>query len=248
MFLRMRIALAFLTILPIRLPEKLSGEELAGSAAFFPLAGWVIGALLAGAAWLTSWLMVPPFPAAVVVVSLEAWFTRGLHLDGLADLIDALGGGDTPAKRLAIMKDSAVGAFGVVGLVCLLLLKTGCIAALLGGKPGGEEYLMLAAVPAVSRWAMAVLAFRARYPRETGTGHPFVGKITFANLAVGALLGMPVFFLGTTAGFLVLAGLLPTLWLRRKASQALGGVTGDVLGAACESGEAAAWLAALLLI
>lgn len=248
MFLRMGIALAFLTILPIRLPEKLGEKDLAGSAAFFPLAGWAIGALLAGAAWLASWLAVPALPAAVVLVSLEAWFTRGLHLDGLADLLDALGGGNTPEKRLAIMKDSATGAFGVVGLVCLLLLKATCIAALLGRESGWEKYLLLAAVPAVCRWAMAVLAFRAHYPRKTGTGHPFVGKINFPGIVVGALFCLPVFALKFAGLFLVPAILLPALWLRRKAGQALGGVTGDVLGASCELGEAVGWLAALFLM
>ena len=236
MLLRIRIALAFLTILPLRLPGRLTEPDLAGSMAFFPLAGWVIGGLLAGAAWVFSLLAVPALPAAVAVVALQAWFTRALHLDGLADLIDALGGGNTPERRLAIMKDSAIGAFGVVGLICLLLLKASCIFLLLDRQMAWEHYLMLAGVPALSRWAMTALAYKMKYPRQTGTGHPFVGKVAFGSLMIGAFTCLPVFLLQGAGAGMIAASLAPSLWLRNKAEKALGGITGDVLGAACELG------------
>jgi len=247
MLLAARIAIAFLTILPVRLPAELPTDGLRRSAAFFPLAGWLIGGFLAGGAWLVVWANLPPLVSAVLLVGLGAWLTRGLHLDGLADLLDGLGGGQTPERRLAIMKDSAIGAFGVIGLVLLLAMKTACLAALVvnGGNP---LFFALFAGPMAARWAMATLACGTQYPREIGTGHAFVGKVGLRELALGGLLLAPLIWWNWSAGLIILgAAMLPALWLRFKASRALGGITGDVLGASCELGEVCGWLAAVLL-
>jgi len=247
MLLAARIAIAFLTILPVRLPAELPADGLRRSAGFFPLAGWLIGGVLAGCAWLFLWGNLPPLVSAVLLVGLGAWLTRGLHLDGLADLLDGLGGGQTPERRLAIMKDSAIGAFGVIGLVLLLVLKVACLASLFANN---EESLFFALFGAsvAARWAMATLACGVQYPREIGTGHAFVGKVGFEELALGALLLAPLIWWDWSAGLIILgAAMLPALWLRFKASKALGGVTGDVLGASCELGEACGWLAAVVL-
>jgi adenosylcobinamide-GDP ribazoletransferase len=247
MLLAARIAIAFLTILPVRLPAELPAEGLRRSAAFFPLAGWLIGGFLAGCAWLFVWAGLPPLVSAVLLVGLGAWLTRGLHLDGLADLLDGLGGGQTPERRLAIMKDSAIGAFGVIGLVVLLVLKVACLASLVAN--GGEAFFFaLVAAPVTARWAMATLACGVQYPRASGTGHAFVGKVGLRELALGALLLTPLVWWNWSAGLIILgAAMLPAFWLRFKASKALGGVTGDVLGASCELGEVCGWLAAVLL-
>lgn len=248
MFLSIRTAIAFLTILPVPLPADLSSERLGKSAAFFPLAGWVIGAMLAGAIWLAGIVNLPVLVTAVLLVGLSAWFTRGLHLDGWADLLDGLGGGFEPERRLAIMKDSATGAFGVIGLVVLLGLKMACLAALLERAAGTDLLLVVAAVPVVARWAMIMLCYKSSYPRLSGTGHCFVGQISLWDLAVGGLFVLPLLVWSWPIGIgMILAAQLPALWLRFKATKALGGVTGDVLGASCELGEAFALLAALIL-
>jgi len=243
MLLAARIAIAFLTILPIRLPAELPADGLRRSAAFFPLAGWLIGGVLAGAAWLCLWANLPPLVSAVLLVAGSAWLTRGLHLDGLADLLDGLGGGQTPERRLAIMKDSATGAFGVIGLVLLLGLKVACLVSLFANN-GDSLFFALFAAPVAARWAMATLACGVHYPREVGTGHAFVGKVGPGELAVGGLLLAPLVWWHWTAALIILgATALPACWLRFKATKALGGVTGDVLGASCELGEACGWLA-----
>lgn len=247
MLLAARIAIAFLTILPVRLPAELPANGLKRSAAFFPLAGWLIGGFLAGGAWLCAWAGLPPLVSAVLLVTCGAWLTRGLHLDGLADLLDGLGGGQTPERRLAIMKDSSTGAFGVIGLVLLLVLKVACLAALVAN---GREPLFFAllAAPVAARWAMTTLACGVQYPRASGTGHAFVGKIGPKELALGGLLLTPLIWWNWSGGLIILgAAMLPAFWLRFKASKALGGVTGDVLGASCELGEVCGWLAAVVL-
>lgn len=247
MLLAAKIAIAFLTILPVRLPAELPADGLRRSAAFFPLAGWLIGGFLAGGAWICAWASLPPKVSAVLLVALGAWLTKGLHLDGLADLLDGLGGGQDPERRLAIMKDSAIGAFGVIGLVLLLVLKVACLASLLAN---GEEPLFFAlfAAPVAARWAMATLACGVQYPRASGTGHAFVGKVGLGELALGSLLLAPLIWWNWSAVLIILgAAVFAAFWLRFKASKALGGITGDVLGATCELGEACGWLAAVLL-
>lgn len=245
--LAVRIAIAFLTILPVRLPAELPANGFRRSAAFFPLAGWLLGGLLAGVAWLCSLVSLPSLVSAVLLVALAAWLTKGLHLDGLADLLDGLGGGWDQARRLAIMKDSAIGTFGVLGLVILLALKVACLASLLvnGGEP---LFFALFAGPVAARWSMATLACGVQYPRVSGTGHAFVGKVGLSELGLGSVLLMPlIWWHWSMALIIICAVLLPALWLRFKATKALGGVTGDVLGASCELGEACGWLAAVML-
>ena len=245
MLLVAKIAIAFLTILPVRLPAELPVDGLKRSAGFFPLAGWLIGGFLAGCAWICVQAGLPPMVSAVLLVTLGAWLTRGLHLDGLADLLDGLGGGQTPERRLAIMKDSATGAFGVIGLVLLLGLKVACLAALVATE-GEPVFFALFAVPVAARWAMTTLACGTQYPREIGTGHAFVGKVGLREIAVGSLLLAPLIWWNWSAGLIILgAAMLPAFWLRFKANKALGGVTGDVLGASCELGEVCGWLAAV---
>jgi adenosylcobinamide-GDP ribazoletransferase len=247
MLLTAKIAIAFLTILPVRLPAELPADGLKRSAGFFPLAGWLIGGVLAGYAWIFVWAGLPPLVSAVLLVACGAWLTRGLHLDGLADLLDGLGGGQTPERRLAIMKDSATGAFGVIGLVLLLVLKAACLAALVATE-GEPLFFALFAVPVAARWAMVTLACGVQYPRASGTGHAFVGKVGLGELAMGGLLLAPLVWWNWSADLIILgAAMLPAFWLRFKASEALGGVTGDVLGASCELGEACGWLAAVVL-
>lgn len=255
----LRVALAFLTRLPVRLPADLPPARLAASSAFFPLAGWLLAGGQVVLAWALLGLGATPLLAAVAVVAFGAWATRALHLDGLADLCDGLGGSFEPERRLAIMKDSATGAFGVVGLALLLLFKVAALAAICAhalltaicGWPAlaRAPFAGLLAAPMAARWAMAALAYRANYPRAAGTGHAFVGRVRGSHLFLGALFLLPLLFLAPLpAGAAILAAQLPALWLRGKCNRALGGITGDVLGAACELGEAAGWLAVALVM
>lgn len=240
----LRLALSFLTILPCG-PAEVDRHDLERSVLFFPAAGLVIGALLALVAWFGMLLGLGGLALAVVLTGCSAWLSRGLHLDGVADLCDGLGGSFEAGRRLEIMKDSHIGAFGVVGLVLVVLLKVAGLEQLLAGP---EDILAMAMVPAAARFAMLVTAFRASYPRQAGTGHFVVGRVPVAYLLGAACFLAPLALLGLAGLGLLVACLLPSLWLRLKAHKALGGVTGDVLGAAIEWSEATGWLAAALLV
>ncbi|RJX31149.1 MAG: adenosylcobinamide-GDP ribazoletransferase [Desulfurivibrio sp.] len=251
------VAISFLTVIPLKV-SGVTREDVVRSGAFFPLAGWLIGLAMAGCGWLLLAAGLAPFACAVLLVAFEAWLTRGLHLDGVADLFDGLGGSFEPEKRLAIMKDSATGAFGVVGIVLVLLLKTAGLAALLTQVQTWQDVstvvllLCLAFVPAAARWAMLTLAWKSRYPRQSGTGQLFVGQLTAQEILVGLLFLLPVLAGGAHARTLLgiaavwYMTMLPSFWLRYRAHELLGGVTGDVLGASCEFGEALGWLAVTL--
>ena len=111
---------------------------LARSMFWFPWVGALLGLIYWGAwAGLTKIL---PFPAAAgVLLALTVWVTGGLHLDGLADTADGLGGGHTPADALRIMKDSRVGTFGVISLILALVLKFSLFLSY-PPKPAGQQF------------------------------------------------------------------------------------------------------------
>ncbi|MEW6595461.1 MAG: adenosylcobinamide-GDP ribazoletransferase [Thermodesulfobacteriota bacterium] len=239
-----RVAISFLTILPIPAPAGMESRDLTRSAAFFPLVGWILGGLLLLVAQGLIAMFGSGLTTALLLVAVLAWLTRGLHLDGLADLLDGLGGGSEPARRLAIMKDSGIGAFGVIGLILLLGLKASAVADLLPELFADNKMLLI--MPLVAgRWAMVLLAWRGCYPREQGTGHAFVGQVGLAEVVVSSLFVVPLCLLGPAAILVLVASLLPAFFLYFKATRALGGITGDVLGASCELGETLGWLALL---
>jgi cobalamin synthase len=106
---------------------------------------------------------------AVLVVALSAWVTRGLHLDGLADFADGLGGGSTREEALRIMRDPAVGAFGVIALVLVLVVKIAAVDAL----PSAEALVL---APALARWTAVPMGVFLPYAREgQGLGAALTG-------------------------------------------------------------------------
>ena len=227
------IAIGFLTTLPVP-SHDLAPDARRRAAPWFPLVGLGIGALLAGVAWAASWLF-PPAVTAVLVVALWAALTGALHLDGLADCGDGLLPPVSRERRLEIMRDPRVGAFGVTVLVLVLLLKAAALASLAVTWPA----LLLA--PLWARWLLLVAARRPS-ARPGGMGASLGPVLDARRLALAALL--PIVLTGgvgvwhwpviAATGTALLAS-LGVLWL---AQRRLGGVTGDVFGAVVEVSEA----------
>lgn len=227
------VAVQFLTRLPTGV-AAVTGEDLGRSIPFFPLAGALLGAALAGAAAAISGRIAPALGAALLL-ALHAFLTGGLHLDGLADLFDGLSGGaGDRARTLAIMRDSRIGAHGAAALVVALLLKAAALATLLERR----ELFALLAFPAVARFAVVPLVVWLPYARPEGMGKPFHGggrgwHVPFAAvLAAAAAAGMR-----THAIVPVLAALLAAGAAARAMHRRLGGLTGDVYGACIELAE-----------
>jgi adenosylcobinamide-GDP ribazoletransferase len=110
------------------------------------------------------------------------------------------------------------------------------------------SFLLLAAGPVIGRLAMVALAYRSSYPRLAGTGQAFVGKVSALDFVLAGLFVLPVFAGGWPGLAAIALALVSAGWLRNKANAKLGGITGDVLGAACEMAEACAWLAMVICL
>ena len=158
--------MTFLTIIPASRDLDRGPTDLSNSRAFFPAIGLLLGLLLVGVEEGSSRLFSEQLTAAFLVATLVI-ATRALHLDGLMDVCDGVFGGFTRERRLEIMRDSNVGAFGVAGGVTVLLLKYGALVALLSLPEPGKEWGLLL-FPALSRWAMVVLLGAFPYVRTQG--------------------------------------------------------------------------------
>lgn len=224
------VALGFLTALP--LPRAAARpDQLARSLAWFPLVGAVVGAgLLALDAGLALALPVGVRSALVVIATVA--ITRGLHLDGLMDTCDGLFGGFTPERRLAIMRDSRVGAFGVLGGASDLLLRF----AALGALTDGWRVAGLLLPPVIGRWAMVWATVAYPYARAEGLGAAFKAGASWrvaalATLGAAAICGMVWWPWGLVA---LPLGWLATVLVARFLLRRLPGLTGDCYGAVNE--------------
>jgi adenosylcobinamide-GDP ribazoletransferase len=212
----------------------LRDADLGRSVAFFPVVGLVLGLALTGLAAALAGALAPAL-IAVLLAALLAGLTGGLHLDGFADVFDALGGGrGDRARTLEIMRDSRIGAQGAAALALLLIAKVAALAQIAERR----DLVTLLAFPTVGRWLAALLIVLFPYARAEGLGRAFSGEAgrVQAGIASGiavvvvAVLGPSLILpaLGTAAVVLGFA-----VWLHRR----LGGLTGDVYGAAIELGE-----------
>ena len=219
-------ALQFLTIFPVRL--KVSTQALRRSIAYFPLVGLLIGGILYG----LDRLCMLAFPISLVnillIIALVA-MTRALHLDGFIDTCDGLAGGHSPEERLAIMRDSRVGGFGVVGGCLLILLQYVALTVV----PTEHRMAALLLMPTIARWTMVCAIFAYPYAREQGMGKIFQEGGNWPWLAIATAITLAsclgLMWLNGLAvmAAAMLVALLMAYWLSRK----LGGLTGDTYGA-----------------
>ncbi|WP_084741779.1 adenosylcobinamide-GDP ribazoletransferase [Cryptosporangium aurantiacum] len=224
-------------------------ETASGAMRLAPLVGAAVG-LAAGAVLLIALVVgIPSLVAGVLGVGTLALLTRGLHLDGLADTADGLGCYGDPSRALAVMKSSDVGAFGVVTLLLVGVAQVACLTAVTEQR-AVLPILLLPAVGAATGRAAITWACRAGVAsaRPTGLGalvagtlSPVAVGVTTLVVVIGAALatalGGPTVLRGPLA---VAAGLVVAWALVRHCVRRFGGITGDVLGAACEVATTAA--------
>jgi adenosylcobinamide-GDP ribazoletransferase len=204
-----------------------------------PAIGAALGLVLAAVGLAVIAIGGPTLLAAVLTVAAAAALTRGLHLDGLADTVDALGSHRDAEAALAIMRKPDVGPFGVVALVLTLLTQVAAVSVALS-RGGFAALTMITAAVAGGRAAIA-LACRRGVPAArpdglgalvAGTVHPAVA--VGGGLAVAAI-ALPAAPHRAWQGPLAVAlGLVSSVLTMRHLQRRLGGVTGDVLGALCE--------------
>ena len=235
-------AVAFLTRVPVGRWVDLDAADVARGGALFPLVGAGIGVVVGGVAQSTSGALTAPL-AAVLGIAAGTVLTGVLHLDALADTADALAA-TTRERALEIMRDHAVGAYGAVALVLDLGLKATALAALVERH---DAVRAAVASAAAGRAVPVVLSVALPYARPSaglgrvlgGTGPVRAGIAVGIAVAVCILLHAAL-LLAIAGGVALLAGIAARRWL--------GGVTGDVLGAAAEIAETGALLAAVALL
>lgn len=207
-----------------------------------PLAGAVIGAVGAGALIVAAILHLPPLVAATCALGALALTTGALHEDGLADLADGFGGGSTREQKLAIMRDSRLGAFGALALCVASLLRVSALAATLQRGVWLAIFAIVAA-SALSRAAGLIPLVTLLPARSDGAGAsaptPSPSALRRALYIGGAIACLPLLGGATLAQTVVaqLAALGGALGVSKLAERQIGGYTGDVLGAAQQAAE-----------
>jgi adenosylcobinamide-GDP ribazoletransferase len=234
------IAFAFLTRLPIA-RGPVDDRSLGRSVAWFPAVGAALGATQLVAAHFLDGAVAPGL-LAVALVALHAALTGGLHLDGIADVFDALGGGRGQRDRmLAILRDSRIGAHGALALILVLAGKLVATADLLARGVLWPLY----AAPIAARWAVVPLVIAFPYARPEGLGRSFHDHARAVHLAGATVLtALLLLCIGPRALAAFACAAAIALALAVCLQRHLGGLTGDVYGAAIESAELAFLVAA----
>ncbi|HWG80136.1 MAG TPA: adenosylcobinamide-GDP ribazoletransferase [Stellaceae bacterium] len=239
----LRFAAGFLTCLPVAAPAASPAGALAEASWAFPVIGTAIGLIGAAAYALAAALGLPPLASALLTLAATAAATGALHEDGLADSADGLLGGGNRVTRLAIMRDSRSGPYGVLALIVGVGLRAAALAAL--GDPVRVAAALVAA-HAAARGGLP-LVLRALDPaRDDGLG-ALAGRpepaTAWTAAAIGAAIALVALRLGAGLSALIVAGgaMALTAGLARRR---IGGYTGDVLGAVEQAGETVMLLAA----
>ena len=234
-------ALSFFTSLPIP-SHVVADAKLERMAVWTPWAGLVVGVFLVATHYLTTWLFHPILSAALV---LFVWITitGGLHLDGMGDCGDAFLAAVDNERRLEILRDTHLGAFGVISIVCAIIIKFGAIV----GQPPISWNLIyrddvpfpfaLLFAPVAARW-LVLWAARTPLSRSTGMGMMYARGIQIRQIMLAGILPLILFGINglTSLAAIIIAG--GAVWIiTRIARMQLGGVNGDVLGASIEISE-----------
>ena len=230
-------AFQFLTSIPLPGRREASPEELGRATTYFPVVGLIIGLILAGLNWLLSLILPSAVVNALLIVVLVI-ITGALHLDGFVDTCDGIAGHKAVEDRWRVMHDSRAGAFGIVGVVLLLLVKYVSLNSI-------PEVFMMATLifmPVVSRWAMVYALFVYSYARPSGLGTAFKQATRWPQFTAATIITFAVavalFPFFSITGLLLIFGIwiitaLFSVYLKHKFS----GLTGDTYGAINEIAE-----------
>ncbi|MGI8816611.1 MAG: adenosylcobinamide-GDP ribazoletransferase [Pseudonocardia sp.] len=233
----LRLALSWLTVLPVAGPDTVGRRLAAAAIRWSPVVGLLLGGLAAGVLCVGVLAGLPPLLAGLLTVAALALATRGMHLDGLADTVDGLGCFGPPERALVVMRDGGAGPFAVVTLVLVLGAQVAAFGALAAAPRGWAAVVLATVVGRVSfLWCCrsgvpaarpdglgALVADSQRWWAAT------LGWLAAVVLAAFAVPGRP--WQGPLA--VVLAASL-VIGLSAHTRRRFGGVTGDVLGAATE--------------
>lgn len=225
-------ALQFLTLFPCPTRIDYANTEVGRSAIFFPVIGLILGSILV----LVNFLLEPFASAGLssaILVSLLAFMTRGLHLDGVGDTFDGLGAGNDRNRILSVMDDSHTGVFGFVAIVLVLSLKIQALASM-----DVDRWRTLLVALILGRWAVVLLAYRSKAAKD-GLGSRLTDHLQTKHFLIATLLTLllvAAIWRGNGIAMMAWVAIFTTAsksYFHRR----LGGVTGDTLGAVEELSE-----------
>ena len=243
-------ALMFYTRIPCPKWVDHSAEYLDRCTKYFPLIGWLVGATTVGVLWL-SMTMFPVSISVVLSIGAGILLTGAFHEDGFADVCDGFGGGWTKVKILEIMKDSRIGAYGVVGLVLMLLLKYTVLTFIVGELPVWLLSWTIISAHTLSRTGAVVMIFFGNYAREDASSkvRPVAKRLSFSDFLITLFLGLTP--LAAFYNFWYLLIVVPigvtVAWLWRYYNKWINGYTGDCLGATQQVLEVVVYLSIIVL-
>ena len=230
---RIFIAVQFLTILPLPGKKPVEPKELARSMAYFPLVGLLIGVLLSLSLFILTPL--PKLVTGVLILIILTIITGGIHLDGFIDTCDGFYGNKPKEKILEIMRDSRVGAMGVIGVVFILLLKLSLFVNI------SQSVLWRALIIMVvfGRWSLTLASYASNYVRPEGKAKCFIEYADKNEFFMGTSFTILLFLLlmGLKGVVLFIFSLVPVLLFINYTKRKIGGMTGDTIGAAGEIAE-----------
>jgi adenosylcobinamide-GDP ribazoletransferase len=243
-----KLAFGFLTRVPGPFSLAAASDELGPALRLAPLVGLVVGVCGALVTWIAvGGLGLPPLPAALLTVGATIWITGALHEDGLADVADGFGGAFERRRKLAIMRDSRIGAYGVLALILSIGLRGAALAALTGPEVASA---VLIAAHSLSRAPLPLVMLVLAPARDDGLAAA-AGRPGPADAVTGLGLGLLLAALaagGVMALSLGLAALVAAAVTGLIALRQIGGYTGDVLGAVQQTAEIAVLLTAVALL
>ena len=236
-------ALMFYTRVPCPKNIDHNPDYLNKASRYFPLIGWIVGAIAFGVYAAASWLWNAEIGTVLSMIA-SVLVTGAFHEDGFADVCDGFGGGWTKTKILTIMKDSAIGAYGAIGLVLLFLLKYMSLVTLAKGDSLLTNYhslftlfLVFITGHSLSRLAAISIVFTHEYSREDATSkskpiaQQYSWKEVLGALFFGLLPLLVLMMNHAIIGLVVLPVFLARYFLARYFQKWIDGYTGDCLGA-----------------
>ncbi|MCF2859089.1 adenosylcobinamide-GDP ribazoletransferase [Pseudoalteromonas sp. SMS1] len=238
-FALFKLAVIFLTRVPVALSGKVSDEDINLSSRYFALVGLGIGLCMACALWLLS-LCLPMSVAILFTLGLGLLITGAFHEDGFVDVWDGFGGGWCKQQKLDIMKDSRIGTYGAVALIILMLSKyqlllelSEGVAKLLFAVVMAQTLSRMTATSLIGKLPYVQLDAQSKVKPVAKVLQPTSRAILYASGVIVLLVGVSLFEFSVWHSL----ALLGTLWLTRWVcqqwfSRQLGGYTGDCLGAA----------------
>ena len=237
-------SISFLTVLPVQ-PfiryKKMGNDFLSKASWFFPLVGLLIGLILFLAHECLQWFGFDNKLSGALILAIWIILTGGLHLEGLADMIDGFSGGKNKEEIIQIMKDGAIGAKGAIAVIMYLLIKWLLLCAV--SVPMQSQSLLI--VPVISRWSMVLTGYWGRAASSNNTmTHLFVDHLGRKEVFISTLfvVGISLVFLSYHSFYLLFLAVIIVRVLIGYAHFRMGGISGDIIGSVNELTELLALL------